>query len=516
MYWINKLIKKYKHIFLLLLITVLSFIIWKYLLNQGMYALHLSISVFWVLASTFIFRNNGSIDLRIIDYIPRYVSIILGIYFTFSYHDLPYEYIDNSFEKMLFLYGDYLVVMLIILSIRIPSIGIIIINFIFYEKKLYAENLPFGISGTDWQIVAEVTVFLIFGGISTKLLRLSKFDINDSVDVQKKIIFSALGIYFSSYFFSGFEKITLNTNPFSWVVDNSLFNIIINADIAGISPLKYFVYKNEIYNILIKSEEFLETFTIFGELFAIFAVLQKRYFIFFLSLMTLMHLVIFIFTGIFFWKWVLFNFILFFFVSKHNILIPRNNSNYVLFCAFLFLGQFIFYVPKLGWYDSPVMNNTYCMAVNNNGDKFYVPSNYFNDYSITFAQQRFININSIPNIKKVGALGSVRSLNDLKSLNKTQINIVGFPTYLVEPSSEQTAFVINHHNYMSSHFPFNIDIYPHHIFSTPQIGKKFCNMHPKKITSYEFYVDTVFSSFTDNAVNHEILERYKCIVKLPP
>jgi hypothetical protein len=250
MYWINKLIKKYKHIFLVLLITILSFIIWKYLLNQGMYFLHLSISVFWVLASTFIFRNNGSIDLRIIDYIPRYVSIILGIYFTFSYHDLPNEYIDNSFEKMLFLYGDYLVVMLIILSIRIPSIGIIIINFIFYEKKLYAENLPFGISGTDWQIVAEVTVFLIFGGISTKLLRLSKFDINDSVDVQKKIIFSALGIYFSSYFFSGFEKITLNINPFSWVVDNSLFNIIINADIAGISPLKYFVYKNDIYNII--------------------------------------------------------------------------------------------------------------------------------------------------------------------------------------------------------------------------------------------------------------------------
>ena len=66
MYWINKLIKKYKHIFLLLLITVLSFIIWKYLLNQGMYALHLSISVFWVLASTFIFRNNGSIDLKLL------------------------------------------------------------------------------------------------------------------------------------------------------------------------------------------------------------------------------------------------------------------------------------------------------------------------------------------------------------------------------------------------------------------------------------------------------------------
>ena len=494
----------------------MAFCLWKVLLVNNLYNVHFSGSTLFVLFVTLLTKNNFDGFNHVLK-LGRFICYVFAIYFLLSYHDIPSQYINSFFEYLVFDYGMYAVVSLLILSIRYPIVCFLIINFVFYEKSLYSSNLPFVITSTDWKIIAEIGVFIFIAlSISSISSLYYVYSLQFKLKLQSYILVSILGVYLSSYFYSGIEKVLLESNPISWIVDNNMIDLVINAEFAGISQIILFPFKYQIYECIIKFEEIIEFIVLFGECSAIFVLLKRFTILPFFILMNLMHIIIFIVSGIFFWKWIIFNFFLLFFFHNYMGSFKCTRQFYLLHFSFMFFGSTVFSIPKLGWYDSPVMNNSFFVAIDKNGTRYNVPSNYFNDYSVTIAQQRFFDYTSLDFTENVGTFGTVRSLDSLTSLRKEyqDSNTSSFSERHFSLHPDLANFVKNHHSYMVSNDYNCVNLYPHHIFSNHYLYESFYNLNLNNIIEYEFIIDTVHSHYHNNIPSSRIIHRYKCSIPI--
>lgn len=202
----------------------------------------------------------------------------------------------------------------------------------------------------------------------------------------------ALSLHASNYFIPGMTKVELSPNGWEWIFLNQLSNLFVSSYINGWLG---FLDPNTIFNIsdLIDKAEFLfSPISVLIEISAIMLLIHKRASIFLIVGFQLLHLGIFLASGIFFWSWMIVNFGLIFILRK----LPEETLDYLyskknkaLFIFLVVLSPLIYQPSALGWWDSR-LNTTYdFILTTENEKKIKFNRNDFGPYDMIFSQNRF-------------------------------------------------------------------------------------------------------------------------------
>ena len=110
----------------------------------------------------------------------------------------------------------------------------------------------------------------------------------------------------------------------------------------------------------------------------------------------LLHFFIFIFSGIFFWKWMLLNLFLIILIYRLDLKYSKtlfSRPNFILSVLLILLSPIYLNPLKLGWIDSNLNNFYDIKLVGESGRVYNVSRDFMSPYDIIFSQNRFYFLN---------------------------------------------------------------------------------------------------------------------------
>ena len=393
---IQKIFQKNQLLFQVFLLIILNYLSTRYLYrslpSEALYTQdsifmnlyqYMSLSLtFFMLAPIFLYK------LRWNELISKnYLILKYFIFFIFSIYawgviTLNYNlYFDNAYNL-----DRGILLLLFFLAFRYPVMLIyfVIFSLLFYNQINYPAFDCF--FPNDYVNVKPLLEVLILFSIFVFIKKIyTKFSILSFLIVV--ICFHA-----ANYFIPGLGKIDLSEHYIDWIWVNNLGNILIAKYSQG--WLSELVSIEKIQIIV----GWMSTFTIPMQFFAftiqaivLFVLIKKRFAIILFASFELLHLGIFMASGIFFWRWILLNLAIVYVISKlHNSDIEKvfNYKVMLLSIPFIFLGNGVFHAYKLAWYDSPLNNFYQIYSITEDGEKNKIDLNLFAPY------ERILYINS--------------------------------------------------------------------------------------------------------------------------
>ena len=289
------------------------------------------------------------------------------------------------------------------------------------------------------------------------------------------LILLTFSIHIAVYFNSGIGKIILDSN---YIFNNPTFNGTGMAQITGWFTLEE--YFDWVSALVIKYFVLINLLVCFFQILSPLSLINARFLIVFMIFFELQHITIALLTGVFFWKWIIFNLIFCFILVKFksDFIFSRKKIFFlILFC--LSLINF-FNLPRFAWLDSKYINDLQIIAVDKNNKEYTVPSNFFLDGSVISAQH-FPNLITDYNFNTYigGALEDkdlAKKLNSncndmLVQFNPPKKNVEILKTYVRE------YFL----RYIKNYSEKNYNLFPHHIWSAFIPFKEFYNLDKKNI-----------------------------------
>jgi hypothetical protein len=388
-----------------------------------------------------------------------------------------------------------------------------------WQKQLISQFLGMVISVTDYMPVLEFGFSLTLGFIIYHVLKRNKIvseikQSNGHLHVLETIMLTAVSVHLANYLYSGIQKIIISDPWWLWGAENPTYNLTLAALAVGAAPVSLFGHES-IKTLLDTQVRFnmpLNYLLLFLQLSAVIAITRIRWAAFVTLMYDVTHIIIFIATGIFFYKWIWLNLLITVSLStmKHKKI--SREIILLLICVMIF-SPFVYFVAFLGWFDTPSFNDEFIEAVSDNGDVYRVPSNYFLSGSITFAQQRVLR--NKPGHFPTNTYGSWQNkmnkteLSKIKSCQLPNVEVSAFGS--VPQRQHVSSLLRYHHKYILSHIDgngiINYDIYPHHIFSMPWSYRKFHDLDKKTITSYRYVVESKCLSYKDGVRSSKKLLR---------
>ena len=293
------------------------------------------------------------------------ITLDYNLYFNQAYH------------------GDRIILLtLFVLSFRFPLafIYFIILSLIFLNQVSYPSfGLKFPEAYVYIKPLLEVSIlfiiFMFLKKIYKKLSILAFFIV-------------VLCFHASNYFIPGLGKMLISEHYIDWIWLNDLGNILMAKYSQG--WLSEFVALETMEVII----GWVSTVTIPMQLFALtiqavvlFVFIKKRFAIILFVSFELLHLGIFMATGIFFWKWILLNFAIIYVVKNLNPDDIKRVFNYkvMLFAMpFIMFGYGFFHSYWLAWYDTPLHSYNQIYATTEDGERYEIDINLFAPYDRVF------------------------------------------------------------------------------------------------------------------------------------
>lgn len=314
-----------------------------------------------------------------------------------------------------------------------------------------------------------------------------------SIHPLEALLVAAVAIHFANYYFSARSKIGLGgRNPWAWLLENPTHHIALVAQSAGIFSIGGSSAFGAFMNRLMEqSNVFMNASTLLVEAAGVVAIFWRRASISLTFLLSALHIGIFLASGIFFWKWLLFNTgIAYALTRAHVRRFPLWLGTLALFA--LFASERIFDVARLGWIDSGKVNLSRIYAVSETGKVDEVPTNYFLDKSVAFAQFR-PSIIVEPRLP-VGIWGGTRKWDRLYDRTMCERPLEG-ETKVNEDLLRRVEGVIReHHRFILDRVDgsgrFDFDWYPHHIWSAPFRFGDFHKLDKRTIVRYILVVES--------------------------
>ncbi len=477
-------------------LTVAIFAFMKYfvftLRDFNLYPIYI-ITLIAVIFSSFKYKYpNGEIAAS---RLLRAIVVISGFYLAVTY---PGYLVTGGglFDKPYSL--KWVAVGFAVLGLWRPGFALFPLLQILWMKQYDSVSTGMHISTTDYMPIIELGVFLWIAFMVIpfflKVQKSSKIQVSESAyslyDVSTII---AVAIHFGNYFHSAVAKIMLDGGVFKWVLENKTHHIFLVSIQTGHSPIAGL--EKLWWNIYVLFDQFYvvsNTIILFAQLVCVIAIVRIRWAILLTLFYDITHIVIFLFTGIFFWKWIILNLGIMYSLSA---LLHKAQPITVKVMApfFVIFAIAIFFTARLGWYDTKILRDVYVVAVTESGDEYRVPTNYFYNTSVTFAQSRVLG--RVPgHLYGSDSLGSVYKYWLLNQYNNCQPSFIkkdSLPSKLYE----LTWYLKNHHNYIKQNIDetgyINYDLFPHHVWSNPFLFQEFKSLDKRDITGYKIIVDSL-------------------------
>ena len=359
------------------------------------------------------------------------------------------------------------------------------------------HGLP-SLSQTDYLPLVELSIFLslalvvVYFLTTTKSLASCKFLSSISFgDMSKMLFLCALAIHFGNYFYSGVAKLSMDGGITEWVMHSQTQYMTEAAAVIGLLPLTPWPEFAATLHKFLGEWYVVSNFVVLvSQLVTLLAIWRTRWAMLLTVFFDLTHIVIFLATGILFWKWILLNLLFVIGLARLNKYQLKSWQSWLLI-TIIPAANIFFFAATLAWYDSPGLLHHRLVAVTDTGHRITVPSNFFLDASVTVAQNR---LGTPPGHFPTSTWGGTQS----QSIRNDALNDCTFTDKAVVRALNEhqlRSFVINYHRYvernLNEYDQFAFDLHPHHIYSNPNAYRDFYAFDLRTVKKYEYVIESV-------------------------
>jgi len=259
-----------------------------------------------------------------------------------------------------------------------------------------------------------------------------------------------------------------------------------------------------------------------SQLFAIIASVRIRYIIIATVFYDLTHVLIFLATGIFFYKWIILNLaIVAALVGLRDKIIPK--SLRFMIAGMIVVAPLTFFVAELGWWDTRSLNHEKFYAVLDDRTEMEVPTNYWGSFSVIYAQLRRIR-NKEDGFFPTGTSGIIFGQDNMK--RGLECNFTLPPSkhadvvskVFSKPDNDVVRHVKMHHRYVLENVNdkgrLAYDVYPHHIWSMPWLFRNFSLLDKRRIVAYKYVVEATCLGYEKGRMTNDIKRRSEYVIQL--
>ena len=417
-----------------------------------------------------------------------------------------------------------------------PSFGVIPLLYVLWQKQQWMSVFSTPIEWMDYVTLLETGGFLILSYLLLALFR--RLGMESPLDLFGKIrssanadgtispfhpvdmlVLFAIALHFGNYFYAGMIKATLGDSPIDWVLNNRTELLVLAAWNNGVLPVSFHAALPPLtYELIANVRVVTNSFTIAIQMLAVVAILRIRWAIAVTLCYDLLHLVIFVTTGIFFWKFILLNLAI---VAALSVIgmreIPRR-MKYALASTVVCSPLIFTILPSFAWLDTPSVNHVQLYAVTEDGAEFPVPTSYFLGASVNLAQDRLVWPAKGP--FPTETWGTTRDNTIAKAAQhcdwqRTDDAFLRSPFGLPREAIE--AMVRRNHVQILSMADENghvdYDLFPHHIFSMPWLFRDFKRLDKRRIVAYRYESQAVCLGYDDGRLTRQV--KYSATFDIP-
>lgn len=460
----------------------------------------------WV-GGTILLLATVGVRMRELPRLMRVVFIALfalfAVYLAFP-RTLPSDLGFSMLVGLRIQWGHWLLPVLLLLGFLRPALGVLALLFAIWERLTLSELYGVLLSQTEYFPVVEFAVFMLISAAALKAIKrftyFSPLFITASrcTSTLEKMALCAVAAHMSNYFYSGVKKWGLGDTPLSWAMENQTQYLILAADAMGFLPLQAFPGLPEfLFKAFTDARVFSNLLMFGGQLAAVIAVLNVRWLLWITAFYDLTHILIFLVTGIFFYKWIVLNFAIVagLIVMRHKVMPFAFKLQLMVIVV---AAPLVFWVAKLGWWDSRAYNHERFYAVLKDGSEIEVPTNYWGSLSVNYAQAR-VTRGKEEGFFPTGTFGLLFGQRNMERANRCDYQFEPERSRrvlqkLVEaPDSNVINNVRLHHRYVLEHVDdaghIAYDFYPHHIWSMPWLFNEFNALDKRRIKAYRYVVE---------------------------
>src|SRR5262245_6586465 len=199
--------------------------------------------------------------------------------------------------------------------------------------------------------------------------------------------FNAIAFHFGNYFWAGIAKVGAGPSVLSWSLENATENVILQAMEKGTFIFAQWPAVTEaIYQSYAAVRPFANAFVVLTQLFAVVAILRRRWTILASIAYDALHVGLYLLQGLFFWPWVWINVVVLQAMRRlpDDAVPPVARVSSVLvmtLCGFAGLMQFSW----LAWFESNTFRLPFVEVQAPGGDWIRVPNSFFgtDSYSVS-------------------------------------------------------------------------------------------------------------------------------------
>lgn len=379
-------------------------------------------------------------------------------------------------------------------------------------------------NSADFIIIPDLALFLAIS-ISVYTIYLWLCPRLKTSEIGKEAYFNAVAIiaaaiHLSNYFHSGWEKMFLAEGTIlTWMLENPTYYLAIHSTDAGaLTILGLLPDPDALIPALTWLNVPLNAWVLLIQLIALVSLLSLRGSAWLTFLYDVMHVGIFLLTGIFFWKWIILN-AAFIYAFRH--MQPGHTPSFgirILGCIIVVIAPLLsFHIVKLAWLDTGGVNDAYFELETKQGATLRAPSNFFLDKSINVAQQRIVRPTN--GFLPTGTWGTTSRGSVLRAMedNCAATKVEWIPSDEHKAKLEQ--MVRQHQALMLSLADADgrvaYDLYPHHIWSAPWHFDAVAQLDVRQIRSYVFVVESrCVNVDEDGTVSRQSVGQYRYEIDL--
>ncbi len=202
----------------------------------------------------------------------------------------------------------------------------------------------------------------------------------------------AMGLVAMHYWYPGWAKVRLGPRPWSWALGNRTSDLAMNAWVYGHVGFLRRETVGRIVDVMRRFDVPIQALTLSVELASVFLLANRWLAIALLGMFVVMHVGIFISSGLAFWKWSVMDVALIVFLlgagphTLEHLFSPMALALSVMIVA---LGGWHSAPAWLGWIDSRLVQLFRYEVVDVRGRVYALPNNFCAPYDQAFCQGRF-------------------------------------------------------------------------------------------------------------------------------
>jgi len=310
-------------------------------------------------------------------YIKYFILVILSIW---AWKIITLDF--NLYFNQAYHIDRVILVSMFILAFRYPFVIIyfLIFSLIFYMQINYPYlEYQFPRAYNNPRLLIEILILFSIYMLGKRFYK------NTSI-----LAFFIVVIIFhaSNYFIPGIGKIWISEHYVDWIWSNDLSNILaarhFNGWLEAIIPSQDIGAAVSLFHRIAIP---MQIFAFLIQFLVLFVFFNKRFSLLLFFSFELLHIGVFLVSGIFFWAWIFVNLAIVYVLNKLTIDEEKMIFNYktmLLSFSFILLGNHVFHSSVLAWYDTALNNSYKIYVTTENKERYRVDTNLFAPYEQVF------------------------------------------------------------------------------------------------------------------------------------